>query len=156
MASIVEFVFAVDVEAEFDSIKGKMQLPAPPSQSDYGTIVDALDKASESARMAMQLHVVAKSVLADIATTRTQLDAPLYQAAAVQCAANKDAGKSGAKTITNEDVKNMAFTMFPDDLGRREEDHNRAKRAVEYLEGLVGCWNERVKSLRQMVATARS
>lgn len=154
-ASIVAFVFSLDVEEEFDRLKGTLKLPTKPSQCDYGTVADALDQASENARLALQLTVVAKSMLDDMAATKAALEAPLYQAAKDRLQQAKAQG-TATKQITNDDVRAMAMQMYPQEFAARDGEHSRAKRTVEYLDGLTTCWNERVKTLRQMVAASRN
>lgn len=154
-ASIVAFVYSIDLSTDFDRIKGQLRLDRPPSQSDYGTLVDALDTASENARLAIQVLSVAKTVHDGMVANAEALTAPLYSAAKDKLQEQKNAGVI-TKQITNGDVEMMAVRMFPAELNARAEQQSQAKRTVEYLEGLAQRWGERCRDLRQMVAGARN
>jgi hypothetical protein len=154
-ASIVAFVYSIDLGSDFDRIKGQLRLDKPPSQSDYGTLVNALDEASENARLALQVLAVAKSVHDGMVSNAEVVTAPLYAAAKAKLQTDKDAGKV-SKQITNGDVEQMAARMYPSELNAQAEQASQAKRTIEYLEGLAQRWGERCRDLRQMVAGARN
>jgi hypothetical protein len=149
--TIIDSVFSFDSEAVYQEVLNSLEFQGKASRAEYGMLIDALDAAEEVARKALQLVANAKVAcvryLADVDSIRGQL----REDARNELLNERDGGK--APTIA--DIEARVASAYHDEHRDIEVRIAKAKRSVEYLEGLASLTAERARDLRQMVAKSR-
>lgn len=151
---IIDIVFSVNPEADFDALRRGLRLNERASRVDFGSLLEALDESEDNAQKAYDLAMTAKTVHDAFEIDAVVLKGSMRSQAMSALQKEKDDGKR-AKTITNDDVEETMAVMFPDQYRLLEQKRSRARRMVASLESLATRWSERAKDLRQMVARSR-
>lgn len=163
--SIIDNLFTFDADATFANVIKGLELSQPASQTDYGTLVDALNAAEEIARQALQLVANAKVAnaryTADVGVIRAELHeqcvAELMEQyrKEVEAEAGEKRKTSTARKPTIGDIDAYKAANYNDEWSDIEERLAKSKETVHYLEGLAGLAAQRARDLRQMVASSR-
>jgi len=152
---IVSTIFSIDApETIYEQIEAAIR-PIRASRADYGTIVDALDRAQEVARLSMQLLVNAK-ITAAAHERDTEVAMSGFRDSAVAALQEEKAAGTRNKAITDADVTSRIAGAFPDDWNEVQDNRARIKRMIEYLEDLHERAKERARDLRTMTTNART
>lgn len=151
---IVESIFDLpDPHEEYLAVKQSLSLGTRASRADYGTLVDALDRAEEMAERAYKLFVNAK-----VARDSYDIDAQAIEAGMREEAMKvlmQEYARKERRSPTEADVTSYMAAKFPDEWRDIQNRRGRARRTCSYLEQLSNRASERCRDLRQMVAKSR-
>lgn len=147
--SIIDNVFAFDPDVAYEQVTACLQLGQKPSQTDYGSLVNALDAGEENARVALQLLANARVALARYTADVRVIQGRLREQSVAELKA------SGAARPTIADIEAYMMAEYHDEWRDGEVQVSTAKETVHYLEGLASLVAQRARDLRQMVASAR-
>lgn len=155
--NIVDSLFKFDPDEVYEHVLNSLELAGQASRTDYGDLVDALDAAEENARKALQLLANAKVAAVNYENDIKVLEAELHEQAVSEIMAKYDdpMDKSVTKKPTVADIEAYKISTYHDEWHDMKERVTKAKRTVEYMEGLAGLTAQRARDLRQMVASCR-
>jgi len=154
-APIVETLFSLEEpETLYEQVEQAIR-PIRASRADYGSLVDALDKSQEVARLAMQLLVNARTAASAYERDAETALAALRHAASEALEQEKERGER-KKAITEGDIAARIASSFPEDYQEIRTNRDKIKRLVDYLEDLHVRASERAKDLRMMAGNARA
>ena len=143
-----------DPDEVYESVILSLQLADRASRLDYGSCVDALDKAQEMARQAFQLSINAR-----VAQERLEINAQVIlgamrEQAVAQLQQEKEDGKR-AKQITDKDVEAVMAAKYPDEYTELELRRLKARKMVEAMSDLHERAAARARNLDTMTQGAR-
>lgn len=155
--NIIESTFTFDPDTALDEVKACLTLSQKASRTEYGELVDALDLAEESARKALLLVVNSKvacaNYLSDVDIIKSELHEQSVREMMLRHEDPDD--KAVTRKPTKDDVEAYKVSTYHDEWSDIEERSQKAKRTVDYLEGLFSLSAQRARDLRQMVASSR-
>jgi hypothetical protein len=152
---IVKTVFDVPDPSEvFDRLRKELSLGMQASRADYGTTIDALDRAESNAQEAAELAINAKLAHELYLADQVALRGALREQALARLQAEKAEGKR-SKAITNDDIDGAIASMFPDEYRAQSQRDAEARGMLAATESLAERWRERARDLRAHVQTVR-
>lgn len=165
---IVASVFDMpEPHEEYQRLRTELDLGAVrPSRADYGTVVDALDRAEQNAQRAVELLVNFELAHEAFEMDALVVSGPLREAATQRLEeekresfelAKKEMGSKApsGKQITEADVAAAVASMFPDEWRDVSLRRTEVKGALDAAKSLATRWQERARDLRAMVSTVR-
>ena len=147
-------LFTIDVEAESAYLEEHLRLPKPAHLADYAILIGALDEAEDCSRRAHRVYVNAKLTLVSFEADLEVLDGTMRDTAMDRLTQQKASGER-AKAITNDDVRAMIASLFPDEVRAQAERRAKAKLMVEHFEWIAQCWKARARELDTMLGSAQ-
>lgn len=155
--TIIDNVFTFDPDAAYAEVIACLELGQKASRTDYGSLVDALDDAESNVEKALRLVANAKVTLvsykADVDVILGQLHS--HAAAEYQKMFEDPSNTEVTKKPTIADIEAYKMSTYHDEYADCQVRLEKAKRTVDYLEGLQKAVSERARDLRQMCASAR-
>lgn len=155
--NIIDNLFTVDPDALYGEVVECLELDSRASRTDYGHLVEALDRAESNVEKALRLVANAKVTYAAYSADVKVIEGELHSQAAreIQEAYEDPDNKEVTKKPTVADVEAYKASTYHDEYADCKTRLEKAKRSVEYLEGLQKAVSERARDLRQMCAGAR-
>lgn len=151
MQAVVERLFHVDIGRDYDRIESDMTIGE--KRTDYGTLMAALDRAEDNARIAHKLYITAKLERERAEMNADTVEAPMRDKAIRELEAEKEGGRK--KQITEGDVNARIAEKWPDEYRSNREQRAKLKLAEEHLLRLADLLVQRCRSLNTMLATLR-
>lgn len=152
ISRIFESLFRVDIWEEYKILLKAMKIGE--KHSDYGTLMDALDKAEDNSRRAHRLLMNAKLQREKYNASAAPIEAGMRKEATKALQREKVDGVRN-KAITDADVMSYCAVMFADEWQEISATRARHKFAEEHVEHLVECWKSRCRTLQTMVGKLR-
>jgi hypothetical protein len=149
---IVESVYVDDVKAAYDRLEAELEVGD--ARTDYGTVMQHLDRAERNARMAHRLWQTAI-----VEFKRWELDNEVVSSgmrleATRSLQREKESGLR-AKQITDADVESRVADLFPDEWRSQQWQRNRLKGMVASMENLSEVWLSRCRTLNTILSKQR-
>lgn len=152
---IIDSMHVTDVKALYDRLTAALKL-GEQARNDRGKLREALDEAEDNARLAHLLYCAAVLEFERWEIDHEPIHGDMWSQAREGLEQEQEAKSAKAKkTITNEDVKAKAASMFSDEWRRHRLGAKRMKLLVEHTKELADIWSQRSKSLNTMLGTAR-
>jgi hypothetical protein len=150
--AIVETLEVEDPKGTYDMLERQLSIGL--KRTDYGTVMEHLDNAERSARLAHRLWQGAI-----IEVKRWEMDnevvfAAIRSEATRSLQGEKDKGIR-AKQITDGDVESRMATIYPDEWRAQQAQRARLKGMVASLENLSELWASRCRSLQTILTKQR-
>jgi len=147
MERLVETVFDLpDVDAEYRALEA--QLTMGESRSDYGTVLEALDRAEDNARRAHRLFVCASLERKRYLLEREVVEAAMHKEAVASLKKSED-------KVTIDATQARTVELFGDEYQAGEEKKKRVELSVAHLEQLAFTWSSRCRTLQTILGSMR-
>lgn len=155
--NIIDSVFTFNPDTVYDEVKDCLTLGQNASRTDYGDLVNALDASEENARKALQLVANAKVASANYQADVDVIKSELHEQSVREIYAEFEDpdNKNVKRKPTKDDIEAYKVSNYHDEWSDIEDRVQKAKRTVDYLEGLAALCAQRSRDLRQMVASSR-
>lgn len=155
--NIIESTFTFNPDTVYAEVKAGLTLGTKASRADYGDLVNALDASEENARKALQLvanaKVASSNYQADVNIIRSELHEQSVREIYLRLEDQND--DTVKRKPTKDDIEAYKVSNYHDEWSDMENRVQKAKRTVDYLEGLAALCAQRARDLRQMVSGNR-
>jgi hypothetical protein len=152
---LVETAFLKSDEIEEAARRLRGEISLGERRTDYGSVIEALDRAEENTRLAFQLAITIKAERDLYEKSATVIEGEMREKAKYDLEASSElAKKSGGKpkAITNDDVVAKMATLFRDEWEGLSGDRRKFELTVRFYDHQVEVWASRCRTL-QTIAT---